>query len=197
MPSALAYYKCLILIFVAEFFYEVANKLMNHKNPAAHPLLYPRIFSLMENMSKYADLLLIAGTGILFSLNILTVIYYFKELNSQVFQITPPSGDEFITSFIELIIGKNLIVLDFFYVGIYQFSGILACRFKISYISFLVYIQLCKIILSPYVPKNLIAANIGLQVILALQMFMIILNFDLKKHLNLQDDQLEDLTINI
>lgn len=153
----------------------------------------------MKHISQYADLLLISGTGILFSLNIFTVIYYSKELNSQVFQINPPAtaSDVFITSFIELIIGKNLIVLDFFYVGIYQFSGILSCRFKISYISFLVYIQLCKIILSPCVPNNLIAASVGLQVILALQIFLIILNFDLKKHHNLQADQLNDSTIDI
>lgn len=151
----------------------------------------------MKHISQHADLLLISGTGIMFSLNIFTVIYYFKELNSQVFQINPPASDELITSFIELIIGKNIMILDFFYVGIYQFSGILSCRFKISYITFLVYIQLCKIILSSCVPKNLIAASVGLQVILALQIFLIILNFYLKKHHNLQAEQLNDLTIDI
>jgi hypothetical protein len=170
---------------------------MNYKNYTINHILPPRKPFSMKNISRYADLILISGTGILLSLTILTSIYYFKELNNQVFERSFITSDELTNSIIELIIGKSLVVLDFVYVVIYQISGILACRFKISYILFLSYIQLCKIILSPYVPKNLTSANILLQAILATQMFLIILNFDLKKSHNQQADQTDGLIINI
>ena len=178
---------------MAEFF---SDKFMNYKNSSPNNLP-PRLLTFLKNISKYADLLLMSGTGILLSLNILTLLFHFKELNTQVFEKTSSTDDEFTASIIELIIGKNLVILDFVYVGIYQISGILACRFKLSYILFLVYIQLCKIILSPYVPENLTSASTGIQIILAIQMFLIILNLDHKKSHGQQAGQIDDFITNI
>lgn len=160
---------------------------MNCKNSSPYYKILQAPF-IIKYLARYADFLLISGTGILLSLNILTSLAYYKELTNQFFQNSFSNDEESIVLIIKSIIGKNLTLFDFFYLAVYQFSAILRFQFRIRYILFLVYLQLCKIFLSADVSKNLIIANLGIQTILALQIFLIVFNLDLKRSIEQDSD---------
>lgn len=164
----------------------------NEKSPSNFVFLHASYIS--NFFIRHADYLLIAGTGLLLFLNAMVLFMNFTELSNQIFEGSNSIENGYVSTIIESIIGRNLVVLDFVYLGMYQLSAILSCKFKLSYVLFLVYLQLAKIFLSSNLPDALISANIGIQIILTFQIFFIVLNL-YSKDLHHQNHINESLTI--
>lgn len=129
---------------------------------------------------KYCQDLLIYGTGSLLLCNLILFLMYFMDICRENMSLEPREPCTAVMIVIEAIIGRNLTVFDFFYLSMYQISALLTNKFRLRYIFFLVYLQICKIVLSGNTSERLSSANIGLQTILSLQLLLVILNLKFK-----------------
>ena len=92
---------------------------------------------------------------------------------------------------VESVIGKNLTCYDFIYVLFQQFYGLIDGGFKAYNISFLVYMLICKIWLTGYVPKVFVFYNLGLQFIMILQIFLIIADYKRENETKIENQKIE------
>lgn len=122
------------------------------------------------------------STLFLLSLNFLTLTFYFDDLTNEILiSKSKRSRRQYVFVIVESIVGRHLTVFDFVYLIFQQASAIFYSKFTLSSVSFLVYLQLSKIILSANVHERLLGANIAIQANISLQLFIIIIQLILGK----------------
>lgn len=125
----------------------------------------------------YSSSLLTYGTGVLLLSNLMILMVYFMDLCRESMIDKPRGPYATLIVACESLIGRHLSIFDFVYLAIYQASALMMKKFKIQYIFFLLYLQLCKIFLARNTSDALASANVGLQWILSLQIFLVVLDF--------------------
>ena len=133
---------------------------------------------LRKNNSEF----LIISTALLLFLNVFILYYYFDDLtNDLLTRNVSITNRQYFFVVIESIVGKHLTVFDFIYLISQQAVAVFYSKFTLSSIAFLVYLQICKALMSVNVHEKLSVANMGIQTIISLQLFIIMVKLILGK----------------
>lgn len=93
---------------------------------------------------------------------------------------------------VESIVGRHLTVFDFIYLIFQQSNAVFYGKVTLNSVSFLFYLQICKILMNIHVHEKLQGANTGIQMIISMQIFLIFFKFILGKSNKLVDDTEEE-----